>query len=76
MSDGQQSALLPEDAAGSTKPPPIRPDASLQAALGVFENHMRDQGFSINTMKAFSSDIRPAGQIPGYRPTRRRNRNQ
>jgi integrase/recombinase XerD len=40
-------------------------DASLQAALGVFENHMRDEGFSINTMKAFSSDVRLLGKYLG-----------
>jgi site-specific recombinase XerD len=67
MTDNQQSSLLPEnklDSAPET-PPPIPPDASLQAALGVFENHMRDEGFSINTMKAFSSDVRLLGKYLG-----------
>ncbi len=65
MSDGQQGALLPNETIDEEKTPPIRPDASLQAALGVFENHMRDEGFSINTMKAFSSDIRLLGKYLG-----------
>ena len=68
MSESQQSTLLPdgpESAKSGGPPPPIRPDASLQAALGVFENHMRDEGFSINTMKAFSSDIRLLGKYLG-----------
>ncbi|MFN2136608.1 MAG: tyrosine-type recombinase/integrase, partial [Candidatus Promineifilaceae bacterium] len=30
-----------------------------------FETHMRDEGFSINTMKAFSSDIRLLGKYLG-----------
>lgn len=47
------------------KRPPISQEASLQAALGVFEIHMRDEGFSINTMKAFSSDIRLLGKYLG-----------
>ncbi len=68
MTDDQQTALLPDQEPivdPNKPPPPIRPDASLQAALGVFENHMRDEGFSINTMKAFSSDIRLLGKYLG-----------
>lgn len=68
MSDGQQTPLLPTEPDSTTiveKTPPMRPDASLQAALGIFENHMRDEGFSINTMKAFSSDIRLLGKYLG-----------
>ncbi|MFN2107941.1 MAG: tyrosine-type recombinase/integrase [Candidatus Promineifilaceae bacterium] len=66
MTDGRQTTLLPDQQPDPNKPPPpIRPDASLQAALGVFENHMRDEGFSINTMKAFSSDIRLLGKYLG-----------
>lgn len=56
-----QRDLFPADtiAPVADKPqPPISRDASLQAALGVFENHMRDEGFSIHTIKAFASDIR------------------
>ncbi len=40
-------------------------DASLQAALGTFERHMQDEGFSINTVKAFASDIRLLGRYLG-----------
>jgi integrase/recombinase XerD len=67
MTDGYQAPLLPDDTGmeGLSGPPPLRPDASLQAALGVFENHMRDEGLSINTMKAFSSDIRLLGKFLG-----------
>jgi integrase/recombinase XerD len=67
MTDGKQNPLLPEnELSPETKnPPPMPSDASLQAALGVFENHMRDEGFSINTMKAFSSDIRLLGKYLG-----------
>lgn len=45
--------------------PPLSSDASLQAALGVFERHMQDEGFSVNTVKAFVSDIRLLGQYLG-----------
>jgi site-specific recombinase XerD len=65
MSDSQQPGLLPDDDSDAGLAPPIRPDASLQAALGVFETHMRDEGFSVNTMKAFSSDIRLLGKYLG-----------
>lgn len=40
-------------------------EASLQAALGMFERHMQDEGFSINTVKAFASDIRLLGRYLG-----------
>lgn len=40
-------------------------EASLQAALGMFERHMQDEGFSINTVKAFISDIRLLGRYLG-----------
>ena len=38
---------------------------SLQAALGAFEIHMREEGFSLNTIKAFASDIRLLGKYLG-----------
>lgn len=47
------------------KPVPLSPDASLQAALGLFEKHMQNEGFSINTVKAFVSDIRLLGKYLG-----------
>src|SRR5690606_39227976 len=40
-------------------------EASLQAALGMFERHMQAEGFSINTVKAFASDIRLLGRYLG-----------
>lgn len=44
--------------AAEKRTPPLTADAPLQAALGLFEKHMQDEGFSINTVKAFASDIR------------------
>ena len=38
---------------------------SLQTALGYFQTYMRDEGFAINTSKAFASDIRLLGQFLG-----------
>lgn len=46
-------------------PPPLPATASIQAALGQFETHMRDEGFAINTMKAFASDVRLLGKYLG-----------
>lgn len=40
-------------------------EASLQAALGMFERHMQDEGFALNTVKAFASDIRLLGRYLG-----------
>lgn len=40
-------------------------DSSLQAAFGGFEKHMQDEGFSLNTQKAFNSDIRLLGRYLG-----------
>lgn len=68
MSDDTQKDLFPESSlqpGSDSKRPPISNEASIQAALGVFETHMRDEGFSINTMKAFSSDVRLLGQYLG-----------
>jgi integrase/recombinase XerD len=68
MNTDPQRDLFPEHTFASEekhKRPPISQEASLQAALGVFEIHMRDEGFSINTMKAFSSDIRLLGKYLG-----------
>lgn len=56
-------AAAQPDRAG--KAPPLTADASLQAALGLFEKHMQDEGFSINTAKAFASDIRLLGKYLG-----------
>ena len=67
MSEAQVN-LFPE---GSLPPeadeqkPKLTPTASIQAALGVFEEHMRDEGFAINTIKAFASDVRLLGKFLG-----------
>lgn len=53
-----------EEPAGP-KGAPLTREASLQAALGTFERHMQDEGFSINTVKAFASDIRLLGRYLG-----------
>lgn len=47
------------------KTPSLTGEASLQAALGMFERHMQDEGFAINTVKAFASDIRLLGRYLG-----------
>ncbi|UCC54738.1 MAG: phage integrase N-terminal SAM-like domain-containing protein [Anaerolineaceae bacterium] len=68
MNNDPQRDLFPEETLvteANQKRPPISQEASLQAALGVFEIHMRDEGFSINTMKAFSSDVRLLGKYLG-----------
>ncbi len=68
MTDNKQRDLFPEGTlpdAETTRKPPLNKDASIQAAIGVFETHMRDQGFSINTMKAFASDVRLLGGYLG-----------
>lgn len=60
--DDKQRALLPDqDRPG----PPLTADASLQAAIGAFEEHMQSQGFAINTIKAFLSDLRLLGKYLG-----------
>jgi integrase/recombinase XerD len=68
MADEQQPTLISQDqippAAGDSQPP-LTGDASIQAALGLFEIHMRDEGFALNTVKAFASDIRLLGKFLG-----------
>ncbi|MEM7335139.1 MAG: phage integrase N-terminal SAM-like domain-containing protein [Chloroflexota bacterium] len=44
---------------------PISADDSIQKALEHFQIHMRDEGFAINTSKAFASDVRLLGQYLG-----------
>ena len=55
MSDDKQLTLFP----GMSR------DSSLQAALGAFEQHMEDEGFALNSRKAFASDIRLLGKYLG-----------
>lgn len=68
MSDRQQSKLLSDAALppekGSLKRL-VSADTSLKAAIGVFQQHMRNEGFSIHTIKAFSSDLRLLGKYLG-----------
>lgn len=68
MSENLQQTLIPESelppAVGPTAPP-VTADASIQAALGAFEQHMRDEGFALNTSKAFASDVRLLGRYLG-----------
>ena len=48
MNDAAQRDLFPEESLPpdlDSKHPPISSEASIQAALGVFETHMRDEGF-------------------------------
>ncbi|MCO5185181.1 MAG: phage integrase N-terminal SAM-like domain-containing protein [Anaerolineae bacterium] len=68
MNSRQQSPLFPE----SSLPPEkdslqrlVSADTSLKAAIGVFEQHMRQEGFSIHTIKAFTSDLRLLGKFLG-----------
>lgn len=68
MSDNRQQTLIPESElppATDQAAPPVTADASIQAALGAFEQHMRDEGFALNTSKAFASDIRLLGKYLG-----------
>ncbi len=44
---------------------PLNANASLQAALGLFQQHMQEEGFSIHTQKAFASDVRLLGKYLG-----------
>lgn len=43
----------------------INTNTPLQAAIGAFEKHMQDEGFSIHTIKAFASDLRLLGSYIG-----------
>lgn len=67
MSDNQQPPLIEsEDVTPlDNNPSKLHSDVSIQAALGAFENHMRDEGFALNTRKAFASDIRLLGKYLG-----------
>ncbi len=67
MSKRQQPQLIEgEDTAPlDNKPSRLSSETSLQAALGEFENYMRDEHFAENTHKAFASDIRLLGKYLG-----------
>ncbi len=64
MSENKQKGLFPTgDSAkeGAT----LSAEASIKAALSRFELHMRDEGFALNTVKAFASDVRLLGKYLG-----------
>ncbi len=68
MQERPQPELLATHSPAADEPGksiPLTPDASLQAALGLFEKHMQNEGFSVNTVKAFVSDIRLLGKYLG-----------
>ena len=68
MDNTGQRELFPDlvrEDDGERRTPPLTREASLQAALGTFERHMQDEGFSLNTVKAFASDIRLLGRYLG-----------
>ena len=41
---------------------PIKRFGSTLLSKGEFENYMRDEGFALNTRKAFASDVRLLGK--------------
>lgn len=69
MNGEKQQDLFPEtslaQAENPTKRTPLTRESSIQAALGLFEVHMRDEGLALNTVKAFASDIRLVGKYLG-----------
>jgi len=65
MNVDSQSGLFTTESALHEQGTLLTADASLQAALGAFEVYMEAEGFSVNTRKAFSSDIRLLGKYLG-----------
>jgi integrase/recombinase XerD len=68
VNDDSQVPLFPDEALPPEQPknrPSLSADASIQAALGLFDQYMREEGFAANTVKAFSSDIRLLGKYLG-----------
>jgi site-specific recombinase XerD len=65
VNDEQQADLFPPGAFPQDDSNILTSDASIQAALGAFEKHMEDEGFSENTRKAFASDMRLLGKYLG-----------
>ncbi len=63
MSDKQPN-LIPEELlpADSRR---VTTETPLQAAIGAFQHHMEEEGFSIHTQKAFASDLRLLGKYVG-----------
>lgn len=78
MSRVEQLPLFPAPGRPAEAVPPLvalpdlGADPSLAAAAGAFEEHMRRQGFTPNTMKAFRSDLGLLAQyLSGGTPVRR-----
>ena len=68
MSENKQSPLISTKdlpPVADEKHPLLKPESSIKAALGLFETHMQEKGFSLNTVKAFVSDIRLLGKYLG-----------
>lgn len=65
MESQQPPLLIGEVLPPTQSGPALTADTSLQAAMGAFEQHMRQEGFSIHTVKAFSSDLRLLGKFLG-----------
>ncbi|MGD8855141.1 MAG: site-specific integrase [Chloroflexota bacterium] len=65
MDVDSQSNLFPPASEPPSESAHLSTDASLQAALGAFEQYMEAEGFALNTRKAFASDIRLLGQYLG-----------
>jgi len=65
MNEDSQASLFSPGALELDNAPKLPSGASIQAALGAFEQHMEEEGFSINTRKAFASDIRLLGKYLG-----------
>ena len=61
---GKQLPLFPqrgakgEYSAPLTQTPEVSSDSSLKSVVGEFDAHMRREGFTDNTRKAFHSDLR------------------
>ena len=65
MSEAHQPELYPADSLHQDQQSQLSADASIQAALGAFDRHMEEEGFAINTRKAFASDVRLLGKYIG-----------
>jgi integrase/recombinase XerD len=68
MNERTQPDLFPEGTlppAASEHQPRLSGSASIQAAMGLFEQHMQEKGFALNTVKAFISDVRLLGKYLG-----------
>ncbi len=65
MNEDGQTSLFSPGSLELDNAPKLSAGASIQAALGAFEQHMEEEGFSLNTRKAFASDIRLLGGYLG-----------